>query len=169
MANGFLHIDVKQTSHVVFDRRVVRKAFVTVGQEHMAVARRLISREGGSKAGENPGRVQGILSQSVGYYVPNASGSRPGFMVRIAPNQRRGRGQTASIVGAFYPAFLLHGVRNGAKRKKSHHRGISGGSGWRIAPRNNFMIEALDNLTPWTRYILSKALTRSLHTEKGAG
>ncbi|RDT63694.1 hypothetical protein DXF97_33030, partial [Klebsiella pneumoniae] len=56
----------------------------------------------------------------------------------------------------------FYGVRRGAKRKKSHHRGASGGSGWRVAPRNNYMTEVLDKRRSWTRYVLSRELRKSL-------
>lgn len=168
MANdSYLHIDFKQSSHAVFDRKMMRRAFSAIGQQHMVKARQLISSRDGSAAGQNPGTRTGLLARSIGYYVPNASSRRPGFMVRISPNQKRGKGRSASIIGAYYPAFLLYGVRNGSKRKKSHHKGASGGNGWRIAPRKNFMVAALDNLTPWTRYVLAQALRRSLKTQKG--
>lgn len=167
MAKGsVLHIDFQQPSHLVFDRKMVRRAFVAIGQEHLRKSRQLISSRNGSAAGKNPGFRSGLLTQSIGYYVPNASKRRPGFMVRIAPNQKRGKGRTASIIGDYYPSFLLYGVRRGAKRGKSHKRGGSGGNGWRIAPRNNFMTEALGNLSPWTRYVLTQVLRRALKAER---
>lgn len=164
--DSFLHVDIQQPWRLVFDRRQVRRAFAVIGQHHMTVARTLISSRDSSKPGENPGFRTGLLSKSIGYYVPNATANRPGFMVKISPNQKRGKGKTASIIGDFYPAFLSYGVRRGAKRRKGHHKGASGGSGWRIAPRNNFMVEALDKLTPWTRYVLTKALRHSLRAAR---
>jgi hypothetical protein len=86
-------------------------------------------------------------------------------MTRIAPNQRNGQGNRL-ITGDFYPAFLFYGVRGGAKRRRSHHRGASGGSGWRLAPRNNFMVETLKRNSPWTRYYLARELRLSLKPEK---
>jgi len=86
-------------------------------------------------------------------------------MVRIAPNQKRGEGNRL-IDGDFYPAFLFFGVRRGAKRRKSHHRGKSGGSGWKVAPRKNYMTEVLEARKAWTRYVLSRALRTSLKPER---
>lgn len=165
MADGSLHIDFQQSGNVVFDKRMVRRAFIGIGQEHLSVARRLIASRNRSQPGQNPGSESGQLSGSIGFYVPNATSRRPGFMVRIAPNQKRGRGKTASITGDYYPAFLMHGVKRGARRQRRHNRGASGGSGWRIAPRNNFMNESLEHLAPWTRYVLAQALRRALITE----
>lgn len=107
----------------------------------------------------------GRLARSIGYMVPRASKHRPGFMARIAPNQRNGEGNRR-ITGDFYPAFLFYGVRRGAKRRRSHHRGASGGSGWRLAPRNNFMVETLEKNRSWTRYFLARELRKSLKPER---
>ncbi|KEN09245.1 lexA DNA binding domain protein [Escherichia coli 7-233-03_S3_C3] len=111
------------------------------------------------------GYQTGRLARSIGYMVPRASKHRPGFMARIAPNQRNGEGNRR-ITGDFYPAFLFYGVRRGAKRRRSHHRGASGGSGWRLAPRNNFMVETLEKNRSWTRYFLARELRKSLKPER---
>ncbi len=117
------------------------------------------------RTGENPGYQTGRLARSIGYMVPRASKKRAGFMTRIAPNQRNGKGNRM-ISGDFYPAFLFFGVRGGAKRRRSHHRGASGGSGWRLAPRNNFMVETLEKNRSWTRYFLARELRKSLKPER---
>ncbi|WP_407321769.1 hypothetical protein [Dickeya ananatis] len=156
-----LHVDFDQPDDMVFNRAKMRRAFIDVGRTHMRDARRLVMRRAVSKAGENPGFRTGRLARSIGYYVPRASKRRPGLMVRIAPNQKRGEGNR-NIVGDFYPAFLFYGVRRGAVRQKKHHRGASGGTPWKIAPRNNFMTQVLESRRPWTQYILSRALRQSL-------
>lgn len=115
--------------------------------------------------GVEPQYQTGRLARSIGYMVPRASKHRPGFMARIAPNQRNGEGNRR-ITGDFYPAFLFYGVRRGAKRRRSHHRGASGGSGWRLAPRNNFMVETLEKNRSWTRYFLARELRKSLKPER---
>lgn len=165
MAQPFLHVDFQQPKEIRFNRARVRRAFVHIGQRHMRDARRLVMRRGRSEGGENPGYQTGRLAKSIGYMVPKASGRRPGFMTRIAPNQRNGQGNRM-ITGDFYPAFLFYGVRGGARRQRSHHRGASGGSGWRLAPRNNFMVETLQKNSPWTRYYLARELRQSLKPEK---
>jgi hypothetical protein len=165
VAEPFLHVDFQQPNEMRFNRARVRRAFITIGQRHMRDARRLVMRRGRSEPGENPGYQTGRLAKSIGYMVPKASGRRPGFMARIAPNQKNGQGNRL-ITDDFYPAFLFYGVRGGAKRRRSHHRGASGGSGWRLAPRNNFMVETLNKNSPWTRYYLARELRLSLKPER---
>jgi len=165
MAKPLLHVEFKQPDELVFNRARMRKAFIKIGQVHMRDARRLVMNRARSNPGDNPGYRTGKLARSIGYYVPRASSRRPGLMVRIAPNQKRGEGNRL-IEGDFYPAFLFYGVRRGAKRKKSHHKGKSGGSGWKVAPRNNFMPQVLENRKSWTRYILSRELRKSLRPQR---
>ncbi len=163
--DSLFHVDVQQPAEMRFNRARVRRAFVTIGQRHMRDARRLVMRRARSAPGENPGYQTGRLARSIGYMVPRASKKRAGFMTRIAPNQRNGKGNRM-ISGDFYPAFLFFGVRGGAKRRRSHHRGASGGSGWRLAPRNNFMVETLEKNRSWTRYFLARELRKSLKPER---
>lgn len=165
MAKPLLHVEFKQPDELVFNRARMRKAFIKIGQVHMRDARRLVMNRARSNPGDNPGFRTGKLARSIGYYVPRASSRRPGLMVRIAPNQKRGEGNRL-IEGDFYPAFLFYGVRRGAKREKSHHKGKSGGSGWKVAPRNNFMTQVLENRKSWTRYILSRELRKSLRPQR---
>ncbi|HCT4516922.1 TPA: hypothetical protein OTT38_005019 [Escherichia coli] len=150
-----------------FNRARLRRAFVQIGRVYMRDARRLVMRRGRSAPGENPGYQTGRLARSIGYYVPRKSSRRSGLMVRISPNQKNGQGNRRFPEGsAYYPAFLFFGVRGGAKRRRSHHRGASGGSGWRLAPRNNFMVETLEKNRSWTRYFLARELRKSLKPER---
>lgn len=162
---AFLHVDFNQPDDLIFNRSRLRRAFVKIGQVHMRDARRLVMKRGRSQAGDNPSYRTGKLARSIGFYVPRASKSRPGLMVKIAPNQKNGEGNR-HIEGAFYPAFLFYGIRRGAKRKKGHHKGASGGSGWRVEPRNNYMAQVLENRRSWTRYILSRELRKSLRPQR---
>ncbi|EQB6527013.1 hypothetical protein ACYRY4_004420, partial [Yersinia enterocolitica] len=142
-----------------------RNAFAKVGRGVQDDARRLVARRAISKAGEAPGTRTGGLSRSIGYKVPTPSDGRPGFMVRIAPNQKGGRRATRLPSGDdddFYPAFLFYGVKRKAKRGRSHRKGASGGSGWKIAPRKNFMTEALSNRRSWAEKVLFNALKKSV-------
>jgi len=165
MAESLFHVDYDVPGNMELKRPVMRRAFVAIGQTHMRDARRLVMRRATSKPGENPAYKTGKLARSIGYYVPRASSRRSGLMVRIAPNQKRGEGNRL-IQGDFYPAFLYYGVKNGAKRQKSHHKGKSGGNGWRVAPRNNFMTEVLERRKAWTRYTLQRALRKALKAPK---
>lgn len=165
MAKPVVHVDFDKPPDLVFNRSTMRKAFIKLGQVHMRDARRLVMSRTRSQPGGNPAYRSGKLARSIGYYVPRASKKRAGLMVLIAPNQKRGEGNRL-IDGDFYPAFLFYGVRRGAKRGKSHHKGKSGGSGWKIAPRNNYMAEVLERRSAWTRYILSRALRKSLKAQR---
>ncbi len=152
------HVDYDVPEQMEFKRPVMRRAFVKIGQVHMRDARRLVMKRGTSKPGENPGYKTGRLARSIGYYAPRASKNRSGMMVRITPNQKRGEGNRR-IEGDFYPAFLFYGVRHGAKRQRSHHKGKSG-------PRNNYMTEVLARRKAWTRYTLQRALRKALRPPK---
>lgn len=163
-----LHIEFHQPKEWVFHRPLVRRAFMKIGQRHQEEARRLLMRRGRSQAGENPGWRTGRLARSIGYYVPKATSGRPGLMVKIAPNQKRGIG-SQDIAGDFYPVFLHHGVRSASygmpkqhKRQKRHHKS----GGWRIEKRQNYMVATLMRLKSWTCYTLKKALRKSLRPER---
>ncbi|KFK95024.1 MULTISPECIES: hypothetical protein [unclassified Serratia (in: enterobacteria)] len=161
----YLHVDFDQTPEITFNKARVRRAFVTVGQKVMAESRRIVARRAISKAGEVPGFRTGRLAKSIGYRVPTATATRPGFMAKIAPNQKGGKGNRL-INGDFYPAFLWYGVRRGARRGKSHKKGASGGSNWKIAPRKNFMEQALLNKQAWIERVLFEALQSSVRPVK---
>ncbi|WP_312754274.1 hypothetical protein, partial [Escherichia coli] len=96
---------------------------------------------------------------------PRKSSRRSGLMVRISPNQKNGQGNRRFPEGsAYYPAFLYYGVRHAAygmskkdKRQKKQHS-----SRWRLAPRNNFMADVIDQRRYWTQKLLSRELQRSL-------
>ncbi|AHM75144.1 hypothetical protein [Yersinia hibernica] len=161
----YLHVDFDKPKELEFNQKRVRNAFAKVGRGVQDEARRLVARHAISKAGEAPGTRTGGLSKSIGYKVPSPSDGRPGFMVRIAPNQKGGRRATRLPSGDdddFYPAFLFYGVKRKAKRGRSHRKGASGGSGWKIAPRKNFMTEALANRRSWAEKVLFNALKKSV-------
>lgn len=153
----YLHVDFPNAQDIEFDRRKVRKAYVSVARDVQQEARRLVSRRAVSKAGEIPGMRTGALAKSIGFFVPRASKNRPGFMAVVRPNQPKGQ-DLQRLPDPFYPAFLFYGVRRGAKRGKSHQAGASGGSPWRIEPRKNFMAQALLN----QRYQIQRKLFTAL-------
>ncbi|WP_373689698.1 hypothetical protein [Rahnella aceris] len=171
-AGVYVHVDFPTAEAPVFNRGIVRRAFFKIGMEIQSAARSQISQRHGSTPGQNPGYHTGATARSIGYYVPSATKSRPGMMVRIAPNQKRGRGATplplhsTAKSNGFYPAYLFYGVKQGAVRGKKHHKGASGGSGWRVAPRENYMLTALQNKKYWTERVLFKALKRAVKPKK---
>lgn len=161
----YLHVDFDKETEITFNKARVRRAFVSVGQNVLREARRLVARRAISNAGEVPGYRTGRLAKSIGYRVPTATANRPGFLVRIAPNQKGGKG-SRPIEGAFYPAFLFYGVKQGARRNKNHRRGGAGGDGWKIKPRKNFMEQALFNRQAWIQRVLFEALQSSVRPVK---
>lgn len=171
-AGVYVHVDFPGAKSPVFNRSIVRRAFFKIGMEIQAAAREQISQHHGSAPGQNPGYHTGATARSIGYYVPSATKTRPGLMVRIAPNQKRGRGSTplplhsTAASNGFYPAYLFYGVRKGAVRTKKHHKGASGGSGLRIEPRKNYMLTALQDKKYWTERVLFNALKRAVKTQK---
>lgn len=148
-----IEVNVRLAGHerIDFDRKSVRKALRIEGSAVRKEARRLVSRRAVSGGGENPGRETGALWRSIKSKV-----SRSGFLVKIAPQKTPEMGED------FYPAYLFYGVRRGAQRGRSHARRADNGSGWRIEPRNNFMIQALDRRRSGARVALEAALKDAL-------
>jgi hypothetical protein len=132
-----------------FDKKEIRKAMRRAGVLVRAEGRKLVSKRGVSETGQYPGMGKGRLRRSINYRV-----SRAGFMVKIEP------AKTADMKD-FYPAFLWYGVRRGAKRGKSHRKQAATGA-WRIAPRENYMVDALNNRGDDVRSLLKRAFAEAL-------
>lgn len=165
MNNYNVHVDFKLTEVAELDRKKVRKTFVKIGRKIQATSRALVGKKLVSKNGEYPGYQSGKLSRSIGYKVPRPTSKRPGLMVIVMPNVKGGNNME-KLMGPYYPAFLFYGVRRNAKRGKSHKKGGSGGTPWRIAPRGNFMIDALNKESSWSKYTLAKELINSMKQVK---
>lgn len=177
----YVHVDFPGAQTLQFKRPVVRRAFAKIGKEIQKTSRDRVSSHRGSKPGQDPGWESGNMYKSIGFYVPRATSKRPGFMVAISPNQKRGRGMTPLQIkegphsSGFYPAYLQFGVRRGAKAQikkgkggkdvRVKKKGASGGSGWRMAPRANFMTEALKDRKGWAERTLFNALKRAVIPE----
>jgi len=140
-----LNVRLAGHTRIDFDRKQIRKALRNEGRGVQKEARRLVARRAISAPGDFPGRVTGTLWRSIKSKV-----SRPGFLVRIAPQK------TAEMGRDFYPAFLGYGVRPSPNGK--------GGSsnGWRIEPRDNYMVEALNRRRPVSEVALRAALQNAL-------
>ena len=165
---GYLHIEGWETfDRELFNRRKVRAGFRKAGQIVAAEAKmQLILARG---AGGYPVYRTGRLTDSI-----KAKVSRPGFMVRVSPRMTPAMGEH------FYPAYLHYGVRSGAKvkalpkgqgRGKSNRRGrgerqaavaARRATGWRVAPRANYMVNALEDTAPRVRQVLIRAFTSAL-------
>lgn len=132
---GWLETNVKIDgfTRLDFDKKKVRKTMGVLGRDIQKAARRLVSRRAVSAAGNYPGAQTGKLKRSIQYRV-----SKPGFLVRIMPFK------TKDMVD-FYPAYLYYGS------KKNN-----------LAPRKNFMTDALEARSPHARQVLLKTLEDAL-------
>lgn len=168
---GYLHIEgYDNFMRDAFDKRKIRKGMRKVGQ---VVGRRaqlnfILAR------GEDgyPINRTGITLESIKPKV-----SRAGFLVKIAPRK-------TTDMKEFYPAYLNYGVHKGPRvrgldqpvgqgnRRRGRVRRARGAradliaarrnSGWRITPRANYMIDALEDEQSTVQAILSKAFAESL-------
>ena len=120
-------------SRIDFDKKKVRKALRIEGRAVQKIARKLVSKRVLNSNGDYPARRTGRLMRSIKVKV-----SRPGFLVKIAP-------QKTNEMKDFYPAFLHYGsVKNN------------------LAPRKNFMTDALDSRREVSRMAIMQALEGAL-------
>lgn len=149
---GFERID--------FDKAGVKKAIRAIGMLVRRDSRKKVAISAvkrtrgkkvytGSKPGEYPRKLSGTLRRSI-----TARVSRPGFMVKIQPDPKY------YAKDNFYPAFLWYGV-TGKARRQDHKAQVKDGR-WRIAPRANYMADALRENESTVRAILRDALQNSL-------
>jgi hypothetical protein len=132
------NVTIDGFSRIDFDRKKVRKSMQLLGRDVQKEARRLIARRSISLPGQNPGRMTGAMYRSIKYKV-----SRPGFLVRIAPQK------TAEMGRDFYPAYLHYGSEK-----------------INLKSRNNFMTEALDRRSDNARSVLRNTLESALIPRK---
>lgn len=139
---------------VDFDKKEIRKAMRKAGARVAKASRKLVSKGERSAPGDYPGRKTGRLAKSI-----RAKVSRSGFLVRIEP--KTGSGIPASEP---YYAYLFYGVRRGAKRRTDHKAQTASGP-WRIRPRRNYMVDALEAESGAVRADLSDALAKALRVK----
>ncbi len=152
----YVHVDVLDNfSKDLFDKREVRKGMREAGALVRTAARNLV--DTASRFSEYPHKATGTLRDSI-----RAKVSRPGFMVVIRPELTA---KMRAKSGEFYPAFLHYGVKNsslkGAERRRARRRGKLSGS-WRIAPRANYMEDALQDRKQRVKAVLVQALRDAL-------
>lgn len=146
------NVTIEGHSRIDFDRKKIRKAMRSLGADVRKEARRLVARRAISGAGEYPGRQTGRLMRSI-----KARVSRSGFLVRVAPTK-------TSEMKDFYPAFLGYGV-TGRARRKDHKAQVKDGR-WKVAPRGNYMTDALEHRSANVRNVLRAALQDALIPRK---
>lgn len=149
-----------------FDKTKVRAGFRQAGKEVTARAQMLLALGKGQDG--YPTTRTGALLHAINFRV-----SRSGFMVKVMPDMPAGAKD-------YYPAYLHYGVRQGARvgrlapgqglgRSNRRARGARGEAlaarkltGWRIAPRDNYIVDALQDSAPKVEKILAAALGRAL-------
>ena len=166
---AYLHIegfDTFERSRDVFDTRQVRAGFRAAGRVVTARARANIIKANGATG--YPVNRTGTLLNGINFRVMPS-----GFMVKVHVEK-------TAAMGEFYPAYLYHGVRWGSaikKLKPGEGHGVSNrrlrgeraaalearkASGFMIAPRKNYISDALRDSTPRVREILTAAFARAL-------
>lgn len=150
-----------------FDKKAIRKGMRLVGALVRREARALVNKQSPSAGGEYPSRAEGLLYRSI-----RAKVSRPGFLVKIAPQKIGG-------MKDFYPAYLHYGVKQGGRLKSLNPNKIKGrgrrGRGeraaalaaraagaWQLEPRKNFMADALESSSGRVQQILRQAFADAL-------
>lgn len=120
-----------------FDRRKVRAAIRKAGRLVEHRARMNLALAGG--AGNYPHKRTGVLRDSIQTKV-----SRPGFLVRIMPQRIAG-------MKDYYPAYLHYGTKGSGRGRKAT-----------IAPRGNYIADALEDEADRVRQVLSAGFAAAL-------
>lgn len=164
--DGFTRID--------FERKKIRKALRQAGREIQKEARRLVSRRAISNPGEYPGKITGALQRSIQVRL-----SKSGFLVRVAPYNK------TNAMKVFYPALLYYGTKGlggigklapGEGKGKSNRRARGdraalvserkSNTNYIVAPRGNYMADALESRRESARKVVFNALQDSLIPRK---
>lgn len=143
LTSGGVYLDVSLESHldsIDFRKFHVRKAMGQIGRMVQFRARRLVARRAISDPDGYPGIDSGQLLRSIGYAV-----SRSGFLVIVQPKKTAGMRE-------FYPAFLYYGAEGRSR-------------GGDLAPRKNYMIDAMNIKRDYIQRELFQALSRSIKPE----
>lgn len=159
---GYLHIEgFDNFLRDAFDKRQIRAGMRKAGRVVTQRAQMNLALARGDSG--YPLNRTGATLESI-----KAKVSRAGFLVKIAPRK-------TSAMKDFYPAYLNYGVRKG-----SRIRGFGPGRGrrargaradliaarrnadWRITPRDNYMVDALQDSNSDVQAILAKAFKASL-------
>lgn len=159
--DGYLHIEgFDQFGREIFDKREVKKGMRRAGQLVMRRAQLNLALARGQD--NYPINRTGRTIESIRFKV-----SRAGFLVKVAPRK------TPSMK-EYYPAYLHYGVKRGArvrglasgKRRGKGERAAAlaqrAASGWRIAPRANYMEDALQDEKAKVQAILTAAFAAAL-------
>jgi len=159
--DGYLHIEgFDQFGREIFDKKQIRKGMRKAGR---LVSRRAQLNLALARGQDNyPVSRTGRTVESITFNV-----SRAGFLVKIAP-------QKTSSMKDYYPSFVHCGVergarvlgptagRRGGKRERAAALAERAASVWRIAPRANYMEDALQDEKEQVQSILKAAFAAAL-------
>ena len=136
-----VNVKIAGFSRIDFDRSAVRKALRLEINQVRDASRALVSGASPSTAGEYPGKRSGILRRAIKSKV-----MRSGFAAVTRPEK------TPKMGKDYYPAFLLHGV------KQRRGQALSPG----LEPRKDYMVDALERRSAAATEALREALQLAL-------
>ncbi|WP_033458848.1 hypothetical protein [Bordetella bronchiseptica] len=146
--NGYMHVTGWDSyRRLDFKKQEIRKGMRIAGRTVQKAARRRIRK--GKAIGDYPAGQTGKLARSIQVKV-----SRSGFMVRVGPQKTPAMGED------FYPAYLFYGVTG--KRARKDRRPQAKDGRWRVKPRGNYMVDALEEQTGNVRTGLAAAFEAAL-------
>lgn len=147
----------------IFDKKKIRAGMRKAGRLVMQRAQMNLALARGAEG--YPVNRTGATLESVSFRV-----SKSGFLVRVAPKK-------TSAMKEYYPAYLFYGVKRGARLSrlkagekhtaKRRREGIRlrearRNNDWLIAPRDNYMADALQDSKSEVQAILSAAFAAAL-------
>lgn len=164
---GYLHVEgFGRFEREAFDKKKIRAGMRKIGR--LVTQRAQMNLALGKGKDGYPVSRTGATLESI---TPKVS--RSGFLVKIAPRK-------TSAMTAYYPAFLHYGVKRGKRlgklapgqgKGKSNRRANGARAAamaeraagqWRIAPRDNYMADALQDSSSQVQSILSAAFAAAL-------
>ena len=161
---GYLHFEgYDSLPRDFFDKKKIRAGMRKAGRLVMQRAQMNLALARGAEG--YPVNRTGATLESVSFRV-----SKSGFLVRVAPKK-------TSAMKEYYPAYLFYGVKRGARlsslKAGEKHTGKRRRDGirlrearrnndWLIAPRDNYMADALQDSNSEVQAILSAAFAAAL-------
>lgn len=116
-----------------YDPKALKQPLRKSGNAVRKIARKMISREAVSEAGQFPGKQTGEMAKSIKVKV-----SKSGYSVAVYPTKTQ-------AMPAYYPAFVVYGHRAPYSETAQEARSHKQRAGKKVAaPRKNFVPEASD-------------------------
>ncbi|MQT41396.1 hypothetical protein GHO45_10725 [Pseudomonas sp. FSL R10-0765] len=161
---GYLHFEgYDSLPRDIFDKKKIRAGMRKAGRLVMQRAQMNLALARDDEG--YPVNRSGATLHSISFRV-----SKSGFLVRVAPKK-------TSAMKEYYPAYLFYGVKRGARlsrlRAGEKHtakrrrdgirlREARSNNDWLIAPRDNYMADALQDSNSEVQAILSAAFAVAL-------